>query len=372
MSAAARPPTRAPAYHPPYLRLPHLTHLLRLPSLSGTSFTKIWRIKNVGEVPWPPGTKIVFVGGDRMTSELTVPLSYHGAVAPGGEVDVAVDLVAPSELGRFVGYWRLTGPFGRRKFGQRVWCHIQVVDPHAPPAPPTELEIKNAMAIGTDDDDDDDMNDGGAADGAAAVVHPDGTAALVDGMKKAAAFVDGATKAAAGAVAAAAMEVDGATKAAAGAAAAAAADAASAAAAAAEVAAAATAGAASAVASAAAAKAGGSATKAEKEGAVAAELTSMGFAEDELVAQVIEKHGPEASRDPRSHTPHPPYLQVIEKHGPDLEACARDLAALTEWDAMLDDLQEMGFGDRSLNKKLMIKHDGSLKRTVKDLVTDGA
>ena len=70
--------------------------------------------------------------------------------------------------------------------------------------------------------------------------------------------------------------------------------------------------------------------------------------------------------------PHPPYLQVIEKHGPDLEACARDLAALTEWDAMLDDLQEMGFGDRSLNKKLMIKHDGSLKRTVKDLVTDGA
>ena len=40
--------------------------------------------------------------------------------------------------------------------------------------------------------------------------------------------------------------------------------------------------------------------------------------------------------------------------------------------AMLDDLQEMGFGDRSLNKKLMIKHDGSLKRTVKDLVTDGA
>ena len=106
---------------------------------------------------------------------------------------------------------------------------------------------------------------------------------------------------------------------------------------------------------------------------MAAELASMGFAEDELVAQVLEKHGVRpASRDPRSHTPHPPYLQVIEKHGPDLEACARDLAALTEWDAMLDDLQEMGFGDRSLNKKLMIKHDGSLKRTVKDLVTDGA
>jgi len=270
----------------------------------GTAFTKIWRIKNVGEVPWPPGTKIVFVGGDRMTSELTVPLSQPGAVAPGGEVDVAVDLVAPSELGRFVGYWRLTGPHGRRKFGQRVWCHIQVVDPHAPPAPPTEIEIKNAMAAraeaaGDDDDDDDDDDgdgdgiNGGAADGAA----------------------DAAADGAAGAADGATMEVDGATKAAA-------------------------------QASAAASTASAAAGPATKE--VAAELAAMGFAEEELVAQ------------------------VMEKHGADLEACARDLAALTEWDAMLDDLAEMGFTDRTLNKRLMIKHDGSLKRTVKDLVTDGA
>ena len=35
----------------------------------GTAFTKIWRLKNVGEVPWPPGTRMLFVGGDQMTSE---------------------------------------------------------------------------------------------------------------------------------------------------------------------------------------------------------------------------------------------------------------------------------------------------------------
>merc|ERR1719313_1633327 len=91
----------------------------------------------------PPGTKIVFVGGDRMTSELTVPLSQPGAVAPGGEVDVAVDLVAPSELGRYLGYWRLTGPYGRRKFGQRVWCHVQVVDPSKPV---DTLEVEDLQA----------------------------------------------------------------------------------------------------------------------------------------------------------------------------------------------------------------------------------
>merc|ERR1719271_21013 len=94
-------------------------------------FTKIWRLKNVGEVAWPPGTRMLFVGGDQMTSELSVPLSRTAAVQPGEEVDVAVEMVAPSELGRYLGYWRLVGPHGRRKFGQRVWCHVQVVDQEA-------------------------------------------------------------------------------------------------------------------------------------------------------------------------------------------------------------------------------------------------
>merc|ERR1719217_476929 len=38
-------------------------------------------------------------------------------------------MVAPTEHGRYLGYWRLTGPFMKRKFGQKVWCHVQVVDP---------------------------------------------------------------------------------------------------------------------------------------------------------------------------------------------------------------------------------------------------
>merc|ERR1719387_3296460 len=97
----------------------------------GTTFTKIWRLKNVGEVPWPPGSRMLFVGGDRMTTEMSVPLSRETAVMPGEEVDVAVEMTAPAEHGRYLGYWRLTGPHMRRKFGQRVWCHVQVVDPSA-------------------------------------------------------------------------------------------------------------------------------------------------------------------------------------------------------------------------------------------------
>ena len=108
-----------------------------------TRFTKIWRLKNTGEVAWPPGTKMLFVGGDQMTSEMVVPLSRATAVQPGEEVDVAVEMVAPTELGRYLGYWRLTGPHGRRKFGQRVWCHVQVVDPAAAP----EEDVTDGLAM---------------------------------------------------------------------------------------------------------------------------------------------------------------------------------------------------------------------------------
>jgi len=59
---------------------------------------------------------------------------------------------------------------------------------------------------------------------------------------------------------------------------------------------------------------------------------------------------------------------VIAKHGADLEACARDLAAASEWDSLLDDLAEMGFENRELCKTLMVKNDGNIKRTVRDLV----
>ena len=62
---------------------------------------------------------------------------------------------------------------------------------------------------------------------------------------------------------------------------------------------------------------------------------------------------------------------VIEKNGADLEACVRDLVALSEdWETLLADLAEMGFGNTALNKKLLVKNNGSVKRTVKDLVAD--
>ena len=53
-----------------------------------------------------------------------------------------------------------------------------------------------------------------------------------------------------------------------------------------------------------------------------------------------------------------------------LEAATCDLVQLSEWDEMLSDLEEMGFDDRELNTRLIMKNNGSVKRTVKDLVAD--
>lgn len=137
----------------------------------GTRFTKIWRIKNDGEAAWPCGTMITLVGGDRMAADMTVPIAEpNNVVLPGEEVNIAVDMVAPAEAGRYMGYWRLVGPLGRRRFGQRLWCNIQVVHPelasdapHHPSA--VAAEISSMMADGQKDDRDAEDNGGDDAKG---------------------------------------------------------------------------------------------------------------------------------------------------------------------------------------------------------------
>ncbi|KAK1289666.1 hypothetical protein QJS10_CPB18g00653 [Acorus calamus] len=92
----------------------------------GTRFTKIWRMLNNGNVEWPSGTQLVWIGGDQFgdTGSVLLEISSNGFPI-GGEIDVAVDFTAPSRPGRYTSYWRMAAPSGQ-KFGQRVWVLIQV------------------------------------------------------------------------------------------------------------------------------------------------------------------------------------------------------------------------------------------------------
>ncbi|KAJ4850884.1 hypothetical protein Tsubulata_007129 [Turnera subulata] len=91
-----------------------------------TPFTKIWRMRNSGSLVWPPGAKLVCIGGDRFSyadaSKVEIP---PNGVPVDGELDIRVDFVAPKLPGRYISYWRMASPSGI-KFGQRVWVLIQV------------------------------------------------------------------------------------------------------------------------------------------------------------------------------------------------------------------------------------------------------
>lgn len=74
-------------------------------------FTKTWRFKNVGAVPWGQGVKHVFVSGEHNgyeSKKMQGPDSVDVAnVQPGKGVSVSVDLVSPAEPGHYRSYWRL-------------------------------------------------------------------------------------------------------------------------------------------------------------------------------------------------------------------------------------------------------------------------
>eukprot|EP00005_Dracoamoeba_jomungandri_P006288 CAMPEP_0174262502 /NCGR_PEP_ID=MMETSP0439-20130205/13012_1 /TAXON_ID=0 /ORGANISM="Stereomyxa ramosa, Strain Chinc5" /LENGTH=265 /DNA_ID=CAMNT_0015347221 /DNA_START=64 /DNA_END=861 /DNA_ORIENTATION=+ len=97
----------------------------------GTSFKKIWRLRNTGLTTWPYATEIRFVSlknGDLMGASPVVEVPDAQLVNPGDEVDVAVQMQAPKQPGMYEGFWKLAAPDGK-KFGQRLRVKIVVPSP---------------------------------------------------------------------------------------------------------------------------------------------------------------------------------------------------------------------------------------------------
>ena len=77
----------------------------------GAAFTKTWRLQNVGTCTWTTAYKLVFAGGDFMGvsgSAFNLPSN----VAPGGTIDLSLNLTAPITSGNFIGYWKLRNASG--------------------------------------------------------------------------------------------------------------------------------------------------------------------------------------------------------------------------------------------------------------------
>ncbi|MEA3350879.1 MAG: NBR1-Ig-like domain-containing protein [Chloroflexota bacterium] len=97
----------------------------------GDSFTKTWRLKNGGSCTWTSGYDLVFVTGDNMSAPASQQLT-SGTVAPGQEIDVSVNLVAPDDPGDYRGYFKLRNPsgvlFGWGDESKSFWADIEVPD----------------------------------------------------------------------------------------------------------------------------------------------------------------------------------------------------------------------------------------------------
>lgn len=106
-------------------------------------FEQTWVLRNGGDISWPAGCSVKFVGGDYMghidsshpagihelvsASESTV---CYDALAPGKEFSFTVLLRTPAREGKVISWWRLTTKDGL-KFGHRLWCDVTVQAPKA-------------------------------------------------------------------------------------------------------------------------------------------------------------------------------------------------------------------------------------------------
>ncbi len=124
------------------------------------SFTKTWRIKNIGSTTWTTAYSLVYATGNQMSGATSTPLTSD--VAPGSTIDLSVNLIAPGEQGRFVSYWMIRNSSGKN-FGvgpnadQPIYVVINVVGSltvtptsgTATPATPTSTTAANATSAAT-------------------------------------------------------------------------------------------------------------------------------------------------------------------------------------------------------------------------------
>ncbi|KAL2260228.1 hypothetical protein VTK26DRAFT_5841 [Humicola hyalothermophila] len=121
-------------------------------------FEQTWVLRNTGEVPWPAGCSVKFVGGDYMghldashpAATRDVEQSCESNIAyrpvqPGEEFPFTVLLRTPHRSGRVISNWRLTTKDGYR-FGHRIWCDVVVEKPKEVEKPKVVLPPPAAAA----------------------------------------------------------------------------------------------------------------------------------------------------------------------------------------------------------------------------------
>jgi hypothetical protein len=98
----------------------------------GSSFTKTWRIKNIGTCTWTTSYALVFINGDAMSAPVSVAMP--GSVNPGQYIEIPVKMTAPGKEGAYRGYWKLRNSAGvlfgiGTQADTAIWVDVKVAGP---------------------------------------------------------------------------------------------------------------------------------------------------------------------------------------------------------------------------------------------------
>ena len=89
----------------------------------GAAFTKTWRLQNAGMSTWTTSYSLAFISGEQMGTITSVPLAQ--SVAPGAQIDISVNMVAPTSAGTYQGWWKMKNASGSF-FNESVYVLIKV------------------------------------------------------------------------------------------------------------------------------------------------------------------------------------------------------------------------------------------------------
>jgi hypothetical protein len=77
----------------------------------GAAFKKTWKLQNAGSSTWTTSYSLAFISGEKMGSVTSVPLAQ--SVAPGAQIEISVDMVAPTNPGSYQSYWKMKNASGQ-------------------------------------------------------------------------------------------------------------------------------------------------------------------------------------------------------------------------------------------------------------------
>ena len=103
---------------------------------AGQKFTKTWEIKNNGTCTWNKNYTVVFYGGTQLAAD-TIYNFTDTDIEPGENVQISVEMTAPTTTGEYISYWILRNDLGQNYFVDGSSIYVEIIVGTAKTATPT-------------------------------------------------------------------------------------------------------------------------------------------------------------------------------------------------------------------------------------------